>query len=209
MLTNNKGNLYIVAAPSGAGKTSLVKNLVENLDDIVVSISHTTRPKRQGETDKIDYFFIDKLEFSKMVDAGDFVEHAEVYGYEYGTSKQQLNHRLQNGIDVVLDIDWQGAAQIKQAYPDAIGVFIVPPTLDSLKERLIGRRQDSEKTISSRMQSAQNELAHYNEFDYLIVNEDFQRAGAELIAIVVANRLQIKAQTAKLDKLLSFLLAKG
>jgi len=207
MVSDNSGNLYIVAAPSGGGKTSLVKKLIEMVGEIEVSVSHTTRPMRPGEKEGVDYFFIDEEQFISMVNEGAFIEHAKVFNHWYGTSVVQINKRLQFGIDVVLDIDWQGAEQIRHAYPDAVSVFIIPPSLDALKERLMNRRQDKDNVISERMTKAQDELGHYPEFDYLIVNDDFEKAAMELQSIVIANRLRIEKQANKQAKLLSFLLS--
>lgn len=207
MVSNYSGNLYIVAAPSGGGKTSLVRKLIESLDDIEVSISHTTRPIRPGEKNGIDYFFVEENEFIEMVNSNAFIEHARVFNHLYGTSVAQINKRLEQGIDVVLDIDWQGAEQIRHSFSSAVSVFIVPPSLDALKERLMNRRQDKDEVISSRMVKAQDELSHYPEFDYLIVNDDFEHAASELIAIVIANRLKMERQVNKQSKLLSFLMS--
>jgi guanylate kinase len=201
------GNVLIVAAPSGGGKTSLVRQLVATLTDIEISISHTTRKKRPGEQDGVDYFFIDKQQFLAMVNANAFIEHALVFNHHYGTSVAQINARLQAGIDVILDIDWQGAQQIRAIFPEVISVFVVPPSLTILKQRLLDRRQDNEEVISSRMRRAQNELGHFSEFDYLIVNDDFDKAAAELRAIVIANRLRMTRQIRQQGKLLSFLVS--
>ena len=208
MVEHNFGSLFIVAAPSGGGKTSLVKALIQELSSsIAVSVSHTTRAMRPGETQGVDYFFVDEPTFSRMIDEGDFVEHAHVFEHLYGTSRMQIKDRLQDGIDVVLDIDWQGAQQIKQAFPDAVSVFILPPSLEVLKQRLLSRQQDASHVISKRMQRARDELSHYQEFDYLIVNDDFASAALELKAIVVAHRLRMKRQSFKQRELLSFLLS--
>lgn len=201
------GNLFIVAAPSGGGKTSLVKRLIESLDDIEVSISHTTRAMRPGEQNGIDYFFIDENEFKRMIDGCAFLEHARVFNHLYGTMMAQITKRLSNGIDMVLDIDWQGAEQIRRTFPDAVSIFIVPPSLEVLKQRLLNRQQDKEEVVSDRMKKAQDELSHYPEFDYLIVNDNFEHAAKELAAIVIANRLRIGRQLKKQSKLLSFLLS--
>ncbi|KTC79043.1 guanylate kinase [Legionella cherrii] len=201
------GNLFIVAAPSGGGKTSLVKKLVESLEDIEVSISHTTRAMRPGEQHGVNYFFIDENEFIRMIDESAFLEHACVFNHLYGTSMKQITERLQKGIDVVLDIDWQGAEQIRRSFPNAVSIFIVPPSLDVLKQRLLDRRQDKDEVISDRMRKAQDELSHYPEFDYLIVNDNFEKAAMELEAIVIANRLRIERQINKQSKLLSFLMS--
>ncbi len=204
---NNKGSLFIIAAPSGGGKTSIVRELVKNLDKIVTSISHTTRPMRPLEQDGVDYFFISEQEFRKMIKNGDFVEHAHVFGNFYGTSVAQIDSRLQAGIDVVLDIDWQGAQQIKGLFPDSVGVFIVPPSLDVLRERLYSRAQDDIDVINSRMQKAQSEMEHYVEFDYLIINDNFEKAVTDLVTIVKSKRLTLQRQIAKHKDLLSLLTA--
>lgn len=207
MVGDYSGNLFIVAAPSGGGKTSLIKRLVETLDHIEVSISHTTRCMRPGEQHGKDYFFVDEKEFTRMINEGAFLEYAHVFNHLYGTSVRQITQRLQEGIDVVLDIDWQGAEQIRRSFPDAVSVFIVPPSLDVLKQRLLNRRQDNDEVISARMKRAQDELSHYPEFDYLIVNDNFDKAAIELGAIVLANRLLIERQVNKQSKLLSFLMS--
>lgn len=201
------GNLYIVAAPSGGGKTSLVRNLIDTLDDIEVSISHTTRQMRPGEQNGVDYFFVAENEFLNMVNSNSFLEHARVFNHLYGTSVEQINRRLEQGIDIVLDIDWQGAEQIRHSFPNAVSVFIVPPSLDELKLRLMNRRQDNDEVISERMIKAQDEMSHYPEFDYLIVNDTFEHAALDLRSIVVANRLRIDRQVNKQSKLLSFLMS--
>jgi guanylate kinase len=203
----NLGSLFIVAAPSGGGKTSLVQKLVGHLDDILVSVSHTTRDKRTGEVDGKDYFFTEEHQFLEMAAQGEFVEHARVFDYLYGTSKLQIEKNLAEGTDVVLDIDWQGAAQIKQQFPDAVTIFILPPSLDVLKRRLMARQRDNMDVIADRMQRACDELSHYDVFDYLIVNDNFNQAAAELRAIVISNRLRATRQIQKQDKLLSFLLS--
>lgn len=207
MVETSPGTVFIVAAPSGGGKTSLVKDLISSLADIEVSISHTTRASRPGEKDGQDYFFVKEKQFIDMVDGGAFVEHARVFNHFYGTSVAQINARLEAGIDVVLDIDWQGAAQIRRLYPSAISVFIVPPSLEVLKQRLRDRRQDDEEVINRRMLQAQDEMGHFSEFDYLIVNDSFVHASMELQAIVTANRLLVARQSMKVGKLLSLLLS--
>jgi guanylate kinase len=201
------GCLYIVAAPSGGGKTSLVKKLVGELEDIAISISHTTRQMRPGEKNGVDYFFVDDHTFLKMVGEGAFVEHAQVFGHFYGTSAAQITDRLKQGIDIVLDIDWQGALQIRHLFPESVSIFVVPPSLEVLSQRLKNRQQDNEAVVNVRMQSAQEELSHYPEFDYLIINDDFEKAAGELKAIVIANRLRMARQVCQQRKLLSFLLA--
>lgn len=200
------GCLFIVAAPSGGGKTSLVRHLVENMEQIAVSVSHTTRNKRPGENHGVDYFFIPPEEFQKMVEQQAFVEHAQVFEYLYGTSFAQINERLRQGIDIVLDIDWQGAQQIKYHFNHAVLIFIIPPSLSALHDRLIQRQQDDEQVIALRMQRAQDELRHYAEFDYLIVNDDFAQAANDLAMIVATERLRTRRQMVQQRKLLSLLL---
>ncbi|KTD61513.1 guanylate kinase [Legionella spiritensis] len=207
MTDSSQGNLFIVAAPSGGGKTSLVKKLIQSLDDIAVSISHTTRPQRPGEQDGVDYFFVSRDQFLDMINENDFLEHAVVFNHYYGTSVAQINRLLDEGKDVVLDIDWQGAQQIRHIYPRSVSIFVVPPSLTVLKKRLEERRQDDHKVIAARMQRAQDELSHFSEFDYLIINDEFNQAAMDLQAIVRANRLTLKRQSEKAGKLLSFLLS--
>ena len=178
------------------------------MDDVVVSVSHTTRAPRPNEVDAVDYFFVDELTFNQQVKAGDFVEHASVFNHFYGTSHAQINSRLDAGMDVVLDIDWQGAKQIKMVLPRAKSIFILPPGLDVLQKRLQGRKQDDNQTIMHRMQRATAELSHFSEFDYLIVNDLFDRAADDLVAIVRADRLRQARHAFKQQKLLSFLLSK-
>lgn len=206
MSGNHLGNLFIVAAPSGGGKTSLVRKLIHDVASIDVSISHTTRNMRPGEVDGVDYFFVDDVEFKNMIAQNAFIEHAIVFGNLYGTAFEQIQARLSGGIDVVLDIDWQGAQQIKRSFSDAVSIFVIPPSIDALKQRLQARRQDSETVIQGRMQNACTELTHYSEFDYLIVNDDFEQAAFQLKSIVIAHRLRMSRQSIQQEKLLSFLL---
>lgn len=199
------GRLIIVSAPSGGGKTSLVKKLVKDLDNVEISISHTTRQKRPGEKNGIDYFFVNQEEFQGMIEEKAFIEHAIVFGHYYGTSIAQIKAKLQAGIDVVLDIDWQGAQQIKQIFSDALSVFILPPSLQILKQRLLSRRQDHMDIVMDRMRLAQSELCHFSEFDYVIINDDFEKAAFELQTIIIANRLTCQRQMVRQKELLSFL----
>jgi guanylate kinase len=203
----NLGNLYIVAAPSGGGKTSLVKKLVGDLDNLVISISHTTRKKRPGEQEGIDYFFVNEEAFLQLIHENAFIEHAQVFDHYYGTSISQIQSRLAAGVDVVLDIDWQGAQQIRTLFPESLSIFIIPPSLEALTQRLQNRGRDDEETIAHRMCRAKAEMQHYAEFDYLIVNDDFLLAAQQLEAIVVANRLRTVKQVINQAKLLSFLLS--
>jgi guanylate kinase len=212
-MLNNKqiklGQLFIVAAPSGGGKTSLVNQLMMSLPQIELSISHTTRPARPKEKNGKDYFFVDKAEFEDMVKHHAFLEYAKVFDNYYGTSKQQIDERLNQGIDIVLDIDWQGAQQIRQIMPNAISIFLLPPSLETLRERLQNRQQDNQEVIEKRMQQARAELRHFDEFDYLIVNKEFELALQQLKSIVIAERLKKGIQMQRELKLLSFLLATG
>lgn len=203
----SKGQLFVVAAPSGGGKTSLVKTLLHNLEDMCVSVSHTTRPMRPGEKDGQDYFFVDESTFLDMVSASAFIEHAKVFQHYYGTSVAQIQERLEAGCDVLLDIDWQGAEQIRRLFKDSVSIFILPPSLEVLEQRLTARNQDDETVIRHRMQQANAEMQHYPEFDYLVINDDFAQATEELQAIVLSHRLKLSRQVQKQQKLLSFLLA--
>lgn len=200
-------NLFVIAAPSGAGKTSLVKALVENTENICVSISHTTRPMRPGEMDGINYHFVSRAQFLQMVAHNQFLEHAQVFDNYYGTSQQWVVQQLKTGIDVVLEIDWQGALQVRKLKPDCIGIFILPPSQTELEQRLRQRGQDSEIVIARRMEQAIDELTHYIEFDYLVVNQDFNTALSDLQSIVRSQRLTHRIQAAKQEYLLKSLLA--
>ena len=201
------GSLFIVAAPSGAGKTSLVNALVGSMDDVRLSISHTTRAMREGEVDGRDYFFISQDEFAQMRDAGAFLESATVFDNSYGTLSVAVNDQLRQGNDVILEIDWQGAQQVRKNHPECIGIFILPPSQDTLEQRLRGRGQDNEDVIARRMRDAKSEMSHYIEFDYLIVNDEFDQALKELSAIIVAQRSSIRIQKQKQQALLTELLA--
>lgn len=201
------GTLYVISAPSGAGKTSLVKALIESSDGIKVSVSHTTRAIRPGETDGVNYHFVETEQFQTMLGNADFLEHAEVFGNYYGTSKSWVSEQLEQGEDVILEIDWQGAAQIRKQIEGTVGIFILPPSRDALRERLTGRGQDSEEVIDKRMAQAKEEMSHHVEYDYLVINDDFDVALDELKAIISSQRLkigrQVKAQTQLLVDLLS------
>lgn len=200
------GQLFIVAAPSGGGKTTLVQRLSQECPNLEVSVSHTTREQRRGELDGQDYFFVSEMLFMKMIEAGEFVEHATVYGYRYGTSYAQLERRLKNGIDVVLDIDWQGARSLRKRFPHAVSIFILPPSLEVLKARLMERARENDKIIQARMEKAQHEMQHFDEFDYLIINEVFSTALNELKSIVIASRLKEPFQAQRYHQLLSLLI---
>lgn len=200
------GTLYIVSAPSGGGKTSLVNALLQSVANIEVSISHTTRAKRPGEKEGADYHFVDKATFKKLISQQAFLEHATVFNNYYGTSRQWVETKLAAGTDVILEIDWQGAKQIRQLMPEAIGVFILPPSWQTLETRLRERAQDNENVITSRMAQARNEISHYTEYDYLIVNDNFAKALTDLTAIVQVRRLRLIMQKITQAKLLSSLL---
>lgn len=207
MQNRTSGHLFIVAAPSGGGKTSLVRALSQSLTGIEVSVSHTTRDMRPGEVDGVDYFFISREAFMDKINHNDFLEHAFVFNRYYGTSLAQVNARLDAGIDVLLDIDWQGALQIRRHFPNAITIFIIPPSLASLKSRLLARGQDALNVVEERMQAAQDEISHYAEFDYLIINDTFDDALNDLKSIVMAARLKLSVQLSQHAHLISSLLS--
>ena len=200
-----KAELFIISAPSGAGKTSLIKQLLKDSDQLSVSISHTTRKIRSGEVDGKDYFFITVDEFVKMIVDEGFLEHAKVFDNFYGTAIQSVQNNLQNGIDTILEIDWQGAQQVRSAFPDCISIFILPPSIDILQQRLENRGQDSKQIIDRRMRDAINEMSHFDEFDYLVVNDDFNQALVELSSIITSHRLKKNRQLKSLAPLLATL----
>lgn len=200
------GTLYVISAPSGAGKTSLVKALIEQTTAIGVSVSHTTRAKREGEQDGVDYHFIEKAAFESMVTESAFLEHAKVFDNYYGTAIANIETKLQQGEDVILEIDWQGAAQVRKQLPYSVNIFILPPSQSALEERLRGRGQDSEEIIARRMRDAKSETSHYAEYDYLVVNDDFEQALIELRSIVFARRCRYPVQSQRLAALLKELL---
>jgi guanylate kinase len=188
------GTLFIVSAPSGTGKTSLVNALVRDTNHLKLSISSTTRPPRPREIDGYHYHFIEEDKFKQKITAGDFLEYAEVFGNYYGTSQESVDKMLQEGHDVVLEIDWQGAQQIKKRRPDAVSIFILPPSIEALRERLETRAQDSAEVIDARMKKSMNEISHYHEADYLVINDDFEDALKGLKTIVRAHRLETVKQ---------------
>jgi guanylate kinase len=200
------GKLYIISAPSGAGKTSLVKQLRAETSDLAVSVSHTTRAMRPGETDAVDYFFVAVEQFKTMIAEQAFLEHAQVFDNFYGTAQQTVETNLAQGLDVILEIDWQGAAQVKRMLPDCVSIFILPPSIEILRQRLQNRGQDNQEIIARRMRDAVTEMSHYPEFDYLVVNDDFNLALNQLKSIIIANRLQQKRQQSLLAPLLNDLL---
>jgi guanylate kinase len=201
------GQLFIVAAPSGAGKTSLVKALLEADPSMRVSVSHTTRAPRPGEIDGVHYHFVSHEKFAGMITAGEFLEHALVHGDRKGTSKMAVQQHLDLGRDVVLEIDWQGARQIRPLFVDCVSVFILPPSRDTLLERMKKRGQDSAEVMQKRMHNAREEMSHCSEFDYIIVNDRFEWALVELRAIVTASRLKQKTQSKRYADLIGLLLA--
>lgn len=205
----SKGTLYIVSAPSGAGKSSLINALLETNPtyDMKVSVSHTTRGMRPDEKHGVHYNFISVEAFTDLADEGSFLEHAEVFGNYYGTSRPWIEEQLNKGIDVFLDIDWQGAQQIREQMPAAKSLFILPPSKEELERRLSARGQDSEAVIVRRMQEARSEISHYNEYDYVIVNDDFDAALMDFKSIIRAERLKQDKQTAKYNSMLNALLA--
>ena len=205
-IDSDHGTLYIVSAPSGAGKTSLLKALLENAKGIGLSISHTTRDMRPGEQDGVHYHYVDQAMFTQMIADGAFLEHARVFDNYYGTSQAAVVAQLASGQDVILEIDWQGAQQVRKHFPKAVGIFILPPSKTALRERLTDRGQDDTAIIDRRMRDAEAEMSHYLEFDFVVVNDDFDTALAELRAIITSQRLVIFRQQTRLQGLIKGLL---
>ncbi len=202
-----KGTLYVISAPSGAGKTSLVAAMLQQDPLLGVSISHTTRGMRPGEQDGANYHFVDRPVFEAMIGRGEFLEHAEVFGNYYGTSQLWVAETLAAGRDVILEIDWQGAVQVRRLMPECVSVFIVPPSAVALRSRLTGRGTDAPEVVERRLTEAREECGHALEFDYLVVNDDFETALADLMSIVAAQRLRVAAQAARYADLLAELMA--
>ncbi|MEQ4575523.1 MULTISPECIES: guanylate kinase [Gammaproteobacteria] len=202
-----RGTLYIVAAPSGAGKSSIVNATLARDPQIALSISFTSRAPRPGERHAEHYHFVSAAEFERMIAAGDFFEHALVHGDWKGTARQSVEPQLSAGRDVLLEIDWQGARQVRAQVPDAVSVFILPPSRQALEERMRKRGQDSEEVIARRLAAAREEMSHYGEFDYVIINEDFETAVSEMCSIFVASRLRRQAQAERHAGLIRTLLA--
>ena len=201
------GTLYTISAPSGAGKTSLVNALLDNTADIQVSVSHTTRPRRRGEVDGVNYHFVDHRTFAGMLDNGAFLEHARVFDNYYGTARQWVEETLDSGMDVILEIDWQGAAQVRELLPETVGIFILPPSLETLRQRLDSRGQDNNEIIERRLAEAQQEMSHYEEANYLVVNDRFDTALGELQSIIGSQRLTLDKQRQRHRALLKDLLS--
>lgn len=190
-------NLFVIAAPSGCGKTSLVKALIEKTNNLCVSISHTTRNARPGEMHGKNYFFVSKNEFDQIKQTDGFIESAQVFDNYYGSAKKTVKDLLVQGQDVILEIDWQGARQVKKTFPDMISIFIIPPSISALRERLTDRGQDDMSIIECRMQNAVSEMQHYDEFDYLVINDEFETALSNLSTIVYSQRLSTQEQLIK------------
>ena len=197
------GTLFVVSAPSGAGKTSLVGAALEADQDLTVSVSHTTRPMRPGEEDGVNYHFVTEAQFLELMGEGVFLEHAQVFDNYYGTSGRWVDEQLAAGRDVILEIDWQGAQQIRRLRTDAVSVFIVPPSRAALRERLVGRGQDSSEVIERRLREAAEECSHVAEYDYLVVNDDFDRTLQELLSVFRAQRQRITRQSQRHGDLLA------
>ena len=200
------GQLYVISAPSGAGKTSLVKALLESTPNLEVSVSHTTRDIRPGETDGINYHFVDGSEFESIRDANGFFEWAQVFGNFYGTSSQAVQEKLADGIDVILEIDWQGARQVKALVNTATSIFVLPPSTAALRSRLTDRGQDNDEIIEGRMQAARDEMTHYTDSDFIVLNDDFETALHDLQSIVRAHRLSQETQSRELTRVIADLL---
>jgi guanylate kinase len=197
------GNLFIVSAPSGAGKTTLVKALLAHNKEIALSVSYTSRAPRPGEADGVNYHFVSRETFMAMARHGDFLESAEVYGNLYGTSQSWIEGEIAKGRDILLEIDWQGAAQVRRKFPGCITVFILPPSLEALKTRLTGRAQDSGEVIAQRLRAAKEDISHVAEFDYVIINDKLDAALAELNAVVVAAGLTRERQLLRQQRLIN------
>lgn len=201
-----KGNLFIITAPSGAGKTSLVRALLDGDDQIKLSVSHTTRQPRPGEEDGVHYHFVAEPKFVELLGHGDFLESAQVHGAYYGTSQSTVNAVLARGLDLILEIDWQGAQQVRKQYPEAISIFILPPSMETLEQRLKNRAQDSAEVIVRRLAAARDEMRHVAEFDYVTINDRFEHALEDLRAIVRSQRLRREKQMVRHQEVVQKLL---
>lgn len=198
-----QGTLFVISAPSGAGKTSLVSQMLRQDSRLGVSVSHTTRPMRAGEQDGVNYHFVRRDEFEAMIGRGEFLEHADVFGNYYGTSQVWVRETLAKGQDVILEIDWQGAEQVRRLLPECLSIFIVPPSAEVLRQRLVGRGTDAPEVVERRLSEAEEECRHAVEFDYLVVNDDFDVALADLLAIVRSRRLTMPVQQVRHSRLLA------
>lgn len=205
-MSTPKGTLFVIAAPSGAGKTTLVKALINNLSNIMVSVSHTTRPKRQNEVHAVNYYFIDHDAFQNLIQQGDFLEYATIFDNLYGTSKRWVEETLLTGTDVILEIDWQGHQQVKKIFPEAVSIFVLPPSLEDLKERLTNRNLDPNDVIAKRFLDAKETLSHAQEFDFIVLNAQFEQALHDLIIIIKSCRLKKEKQLLRFDTLLATML---
>lgn len=208
-MTEKHGKLFVISAPSGAGKTSLVRELVHDDADVTFSVSYTTRKQRPGEVNGQDYFFVTKAEFERMVEAGEFLEHAQVFDNYYGTSRAQVEEKLREGRHVILEIDWQGAAQVRATWPDCEGIFILPPSRPELERRLRGRGTDSDEVIARRLRDAVEEMSHWDEFRYVVINDAFSAALGQLKRILRGRGEQSRADRSELRPLIRSLLAQG
>ena len=200
-LSGARGSIFVISAPSGAGKSTLVRRLVASLPDLAFSVSHTTRPRREGEKEARDYFFVSRRRFASMIAAGEFIEWAEVFGHLYGTTKAQLERTLAGGRDVLLDIDVQGHQQVRKRLPEALSVFILPPSFQELKRRLTNRHSDAPEDVERRLAAARQEISHWPEYDYLVVNDRLLRATQALRAIVRAGRLRRENQAVRAQEI--------
>jgi guanylate kinase len=206
-MSDQRGKLFVIAAPSGAGKTSLVRALMQRRPTLRFSISYTTRAQRPTERDEHDYFFVNQAKFEQMRDAGEFLEHARVFDNYYGTSRSQVERLLDASQDVLLEIDWQGAQQIRRTLPECRSIFVLPPSRAALEQRLRGRGTDSDEVIARRLRDSLADLSHWREFDYIVVNDDFDRATGELEAIVTGQGEHLRRDRAELRELLAQLLS--
>lgn len=202
-----KGTVFIISAPSGAGKTSLVRALVSALPNVIVSVSYTTRAARPQEKDGIDYHFVDPHAFQTMLNKNDFLEHAQVFGHFYGTSRTWVEERLEQGFDVILEIDWQGARQVRTQILETESIFILPPSREALSERLVNRHSDNSEVIQARLNDAKNEISRYNEYDYLVCNDRFEDALEDIQSIIRSNRLRWRSQAVQQAALINNLLS--
>ena len=205
----NEPKLFVVAAPSGGGKTSLINALIDQDKQVRLSVSHTTRPPRPGEQDGVHYHFIDETAFLNLAARDAFLEHARVFDHHYGTGREAVEQQLASGYDVILDIDWQGARQIRASFPSCCSVFIVPPSLEVLRQRLTARGQDSEAVIQRRMRDARAEISHWSEFDFLIINDNFEEALTDLHSIIRDGKLSRPVDNRQRREILAELLGTG